>query len=261
MAIVPPMRSLFLCVCLALTGLPLSALAGNHVVNLSHYDMVRPDFERMKNDGIVGVIHEASFPRRERDEKYGARQEAAARAGMLWGAYHFADATNPASQADHFLNVVASAWRRADPGSRPNEVLLVVDFEKNGHYPGGTMRVDQVIDFIEHIHRRTGKYPGLYSGEYRIQQVLNSPRVTAAQKRLLTRCWLWVANYHYEPRNVQPWGSWTMWQYTGDGVCDLPRARYPKHIANVRNAERNIFRGEPTALRLFWRENGWKPEG
>jgi hypothetical protein len=52
-----------------------------------------------------------------------------------------------------------------------------------------------------------------------------------------------------------------MWQYTGDGVCDLPRARYPKHVANVRNAERNIFRGEPNALRLFWRENGWKPEG
>jgi lysozyme len=139
-------------------------------------------------------------------------------------------------------------------------VLLVLDFEKNGHYPGGTMRVDQAIQFIERIRERTGKYPGLYSGEYRIRDVLNSPRVTAEQKSILRRCWLWIANYGHVPRSTSPWPRWQMWQYTGDGKCLVrPRASYPKNIANIKNAERNLFNGSSSAAVSFWRQHGWRP--
>lgn len=243
----------------ALGTLQVSALAGNSVVNLSHYDEMRPDFARMRQQGILGIIHESSYPRYVRDAKYAARQEAAVGAGMLWGAYHFADATSPVRQAEHFLNVVESSWRRARQGGRPNEVLLVLDFEKNGHYPGGTMRVEQAARFVEHVHRRTGRYPGLYGSEYRLRQVLNATSVRPADRELLSRCWLWVANYHHVPGRVPPWNTWRMWQYTGDGVCDLPRASYPKSIANIKNAERNMFRGDAETLRSFWQANGWKP--
>jgi len=244
---------------LVLVASPLSALAGNSIVNLSHYDAMQPDFGTMHAQGIVGVLHEATYPRYIRDDKYSARQGAAIRAGLLWGAYHFADATDPVRQADFFLSAVESAWRRAGPGSRPNEVLLVLDFEKNGHYPGGTMRIDQAVKFVERIRERTGVYPGIYSGENRIRGVINSTAVGTVPKQVLARCWLWVANYHYEPRSIAPWGHWTMWQYTGDGVCDLPRSAYPKSIANIRNAERNIFRGNADAARAFWQEHGWRP--
>src|SRR4030095_8935588 len=131
------------------------AFATNSVVNLSHYDLMRVDFERMKSEGIVGVIHEATYPRFDRDSYYGARQEAATRAGLFWGAYHFGDATDPVRQADHFLTMVASQWH--DQDVRPGGVLLVLDFEKNDHYPGGTMRVDQAVTFVERIRQRTGK--------------------------------------------------------------------------------------------------------
>jgi len=244
---------------LVLLALQFSAFASNSVVNMSHYDLMRVDFARMDAEGIVGVIHEASFPPWVVDDKYAARQGAAVRAGLLWGAYHFANASDPVRQADFFLNTVERTWRRSGPESRPNEILLVLDFEKNGHYPGGTMRIDQAVAFIERIHERTGVYPGLYSGEYRINGVIDSPAVSAAQKRVLTRCWLWVANYHHRPRNVAPWGHWTMWQYTGDGVCDLPRGSYPKNIANIKNAERNMFRGSRDAVRTFWQSHGWRP--
>lgn len=234
------------------------ALATNSVVNLSHYDLMRPDFNRMKAEGVIGVIHEATYPRFDRDAYYGTRQNAAARSGLLWGAYHFGDATDPIKQAEHFLNIVESNWR--GPGIQPGGgVLLVLDFEKNGHYPGGTMRVDQAVSFVERIRQRTGKYPGIYSNEYRLRQVLNGPRVTAAQRQVLTNCWLWIANYHTEPRATSPWSHWTLWQYTGDGVCDLPRSQYPKSVANIRKAERNIFRGSPGALQTFWQEHAWLP--
>ena len=242
-------------------SLPACAFAGSNVVNLSHYDMMRPDFAAMKREGIIGVIHEASYPRLERDAKYLDRQMGALQAGLLWGAYHYGDATDPVRQADHFLNVVASAWAQAGSTARSPGVLLVLDFEKNGHYPGGTMRVDQAVAFVERIRERTGTYPGIYSGEYRLAQVLNSPKVTNAQRKTLTNCWLWIANYHKEPRATAPWSYWALWQYCGDGKGALPRSAYPISVANIRKAERNIFRGNQSDLQDFWQRRAWQPEG
>jgi lysozyme len=252
-------------VCLTLAAVFVSvsdlfAQGSNSVVNMSHYDLMRPDFERMAQQGVVGVIHESSYPRNVRDDKYFGRQIAATNAGLLWGAYHYADATNPTAQADFFLNTVASAWRGAVSGGRPDQVLLVLDFEKNGHYPGGTMRVDQAVAFAERVRERTGIHPGLYSGEYRLRALMKS--ATPAQRSALSQCWLWIANYHYQPGSMPPWDEWSMWQYTGDGKCDLrPRSTYPVSVANVSRAERNIFRGSPTALRDFWGKHGWSPGG
>lgn len=232
----------------------------NSVLNLSHYDLMRPDFNRIAAEGVVGVIHEATYPPATMDDKYRVRQDAAVRAGLLWGAYHFANASDPVRQADYFLGAVERAWRGAAPDARPSEVLLVLDFEKNGHYPGGTMRVDQAVAFVNRIHERTGIYPGVYSGEYRIRRVIAGRDVTPAHKSALARCWLWIANYHFQPRNIPPWGDWELWQYTGDGVCDLrPKSAYPKGIANIPRAERNIFSGSATDLRAFWRKHSWTP--
>ena len=63
----------------ALSLFPFCALASNSVVNLSHYDLMRIDFVAMKSEGVVGVIHEASFPRLERDWRYAERQLEATR--------------------------------------------------------------------------------------------------------------------------------------------------------------------------------------
>jgi lysozyme len=246
-------------------ALPACAFAANSVLNLSHYDLMRPDFVGMKNEGILAVIHEATYPRFERDARYRDRQVAAMQAGLLWGAYHFGDATSPIRQADHFLSAVATSvpapLAPRNPEKRRPGVLLVLDFEKNGHYPGGTMTVAQAVAFVERIRERTGKYPGLYCSEYRLRQMLYGPGVTAAQQRALTNCWLWIANYHFQPRKTAPWDQWHLWQYTGDGKCDLPRSAFPKSVANIRKAERNIFRGDNTALQLFWQEHAWFPTG
>ena len=50
--------------------IPACAFSATNVVNLSHYDMMRPDFTTMKRQGIVGVIHEATYPPFVRDPKY-----------------------------------------------------------------------------------------------------------------------------------------------------------------------------------------------
>src|SRR4029077_18356841 len=100
------MKFSLLRVLVILQVLAVGARASNSVVNLSHYDLMWVDFDQMQNQGIVGVIHEATYPRNVRDEKYGARQGQATRAGLLWGAYHFANASDPVAQADLFLRTV-----------------------------------------------------------------------------------------------------------------------------------------------------------
>jgi lysozyme len=243
-------------------SIPACAFSASNVVNLSHYDMMRPDFAAMKREGIVGVIHEATYPPVQRDAKYLDRQMGALQAGLLWGAYHYANATDPIRQADHFLSVVSNSWAQTNPVTRPSAgVLLVLDFEKNGHYPGGTMRADQAVAFVERIRERTGVYPGIYSGEYHLGQVLNSPRVTNTQRNVLAKCWLWIANYRNEPRATSPWNYWSLWQYCGDGRGARPRSVYPISVANIKKAERNIFRGNQSDLREFWQRRAWQPSG
>jgi lysozyme len=248
---------------LALPLFPLGAFAGNSVVNMSHYDLLRPDFVAMKSEGVIGVIHEATFPRYERDWRYRERQVAALQAGLLWGAYHFADGTDPIRQADHFVSFVASSHPLVnapvqEEKNRPG-VLLVLDFEKN-HYRGGSMSAGQAVAFVQRVKERTGKYPGIYGSEYRLRQTFGG--ATGAQREILSNCWLWVANYHAQPRGISPWGQWHMWQYTGDGKCGLrPRSAFPISVANMRKAERNIFNGNNVSLQTFWKERAWYPGG
>jgi len=188
------------------------------------------------------------------------------RAGLLWGAYHFGDGTNPIQQADHFLAVVGSSH---PPANAPHEeeknrpgVLLVLDFEINGHYPGGSMSTAQAAAFAQRIKERTGKYPGIYGSEFRLRQMLYSGGASAAHRAVLSNCWLWIANYHNQPRYTSPWGHWDLWQYTGDGKCGLrPRNAFPISVANMRKAERNIFRGNNAELSAFWQEHAWFPSG
>ena len=245
---------------LAALFLPQAVFGSNCVVNMSHYDRMRVNFALMKGQGVIGVIHEASYPRFDRDSYYGLRQQEATRAGLLWGAYHFGDATDPVRQADHFLSIVSSAWSHSSPGSRPAGILLVLDFEKNGHYPGGSMRPDQAAAFVERIRQRTGQYPGLYGSENRLKSVLHARGVSSNHLRSLGNCWLWIANYHWQPGTVNPWSYWHLWRYTGDGKCDLrPSYLYPKSVANISRAERNMFRGSSAEAIAWWQARAWQP--
>ena len=124
------MRLSILRVAVLFFSLPVCAFSARNVVNLSHYDMMRPDFATMKREGIMGVIHEATYPPFVRDAKYLDRQMGALQAGLLWGAYHYANGSDPIRQADHFLSVVSSAWAQADSAVRPAQVFCSCSISK-----------------------------------------------------------------------------------------------------------------------------------
>src|SRR5207237_10321148 len=107
----------------------------------------------------------------------------------------------------------------------------------------------------------SGGYAGVYSGEYYLGQGLKGPRVTPAQRKSLSNCWLCVANYSKEPRATAPCSYWALLQYCGDGKCRLPRSAYPISIANIRKAELNVFRGSRSDLKDIWQRRARKPWG
>src|SRR6266513_2977511 len=110
--------------------IPAGVFSATNVVNLSHYDMMRPDFTTMRRQGIVGVIHEATYPPFVRDPKYLDRQMGALQAGLLWGAYHYANGSDPIRQADHFLSCFSNSWAQTKSAGRPSGgPLVVLDFE------------------------------------------------------------------------------------------------------------------------------------
>lgn len=204
----------------------------NVVVDLSHHNP-SVDFEKLKAAGIVGVIHKATQGLGFVDKQYAKRRQPALDAGLLWGAYHFGVGGDGSDQADFFLDTVGT-----DP-----QTLLVLDYEPN--HPGPTMTLDQAREFVEHTNNVAGRFPGLYSGHL-IKEQLGG----AAPDPLLSKCFLWIAQY----KGPQPLGipatfkTWTFWQYS-DGT----HGPKPHAIDGVTGScDRNLFNGSVAQLKKLW---------
>lgn len=208
------------------------AIPINVVIDISHHQE-NVDFERVRADGIVGVVHKASEGLTFTDKVYAERRARARDAGLLWGAYHFGVGADGSDQADAFL-------RAAEPD---DETLLVLDYEPNPH--GLTMTLNQAREFVEHVSIVTGRYPGLYAG-YMIKEQLGG---TAAIDPVLSKCFLWIAQYGPpRPLNIPAtFGTWTIWQYT-DGVHGVG----PYSVDGVGRCDRDRFNGSLKQLKKLW---------
>jgi len=204
----------------------------NVVIDLSHHQEI-VDFDRIRRDGIVGVIHKATQGFTFLDKKYAERKEQALDAGLLWGAYHFGVGGDGSDQADFFLNTI-------EPDE---ETLIVLDYEPN--LTGPTMSLNQAREFVEHTSGVTGRFPGLYSGHLIKEQLAG---VTPPDP-VLSNCFLWIAQYKGpKPLNIPAtFRTWTFWQYT-DGV----HGPEPHRVDGVGLCDRNQFNGSLAQLKRLW---------
>ena len=201
----------------------------NVVVDLSHYNTVT-DWNTVKGDGIVGIIHKATEGTSLIDQKYELRKPEALAAGFWWGAYHFGVAEDGVAQAKYFLNLVK-------PG--PND-LLVLDLEQNP--TGGSMSLAEAENFVKYVEAETGRWPGLYGGSY-VKEILGNTTDTP-----LAFCWFWLSEYGPSPRLVPAaWKEWTMWQYTDGAVGPEPRT-----VAGIGPCDRDMFNGDMDGLQNLW---------
>jgi lysozyme len=200
----------------------------NAVVDLSHHNRIL-DFNAVKADGIVGIIHKATQGFRFRDEKLASRRQKCREMDIMWGSYHFGVGGDGIEQADFFLEVVQPLASE----------LIVLDFEPNPN--GLTMTLNQAEDFVETIHHLTGRWPGLYGGNH-LKEVLGRETDTS-----LANCWLWFARYGPPPQIPPAWQDWTFWQYT-DGM----HGSEPHQVNGIGHCDRDKFNGDLAALKKFW---------
>ncbi|MDT5123734.1 MAG: hypothetical protein QOC96_3216 [Acidobacteriota bacterium] len=203
----------------------------NVVIDISHHQ-ANVDFNAVAAAGIVGVIHKATAGTSFVDNRYAERKPRALAAGLLWGAYHWGvgDAT-AAAQAAHFLAV-------AQPDA---QTLLALDYEPNvagSHRLGPDMTTQQASQFVEAINTAHGRYPLLYTGLAMAGHIPDLPQ-----------CPLWWAGYSHAPHGIPAtWPTWTLWQYTGDGLGPQPHT--VDGIAGP--IDRDQFNGDLDGLKKLW---------
>jgi lysozyme len=208
------------------------------------------DFRRVRQSGILGVIHKASEGGDYADTAYAARRAQAESAGLLWGAYHFGTGQMSGErQAAFFLAM-------SRPGPR---TLLALDLEANENNPSNSMSFEQGEAFVARVAEATGRLPVVYvhptwaNGEPLPNSGL-SLGATITPNSILARCGLWIADYHDSPEIPLAWAAsgWRLWQYAGDESAGRPAYGQTSIVQGVSHCDRNLFNGDAGALHRFW---------
>ncbi|WP_395463477.1 glycoside hydrolase family 25 protein [Wolbachia endosymbiont of Cantharis cryptica] len=196
----------------------------NVIVDLSHWEQ-SVDFKLAKEDGILGIMHKATQGLKYVDPTYEERRKAAEEEGLLWGAYHFAVREEGKDQAEHFLKVVGN----------DSQVLLALDIEENR---GDNITPKQAEDFVNEIHKITGRLPLVYGSAYFLKDFATPT---------LTKFPLWIARWGESPMLPKGWNDWVLWQYT-----DGQTGPEPHSVKGIGPCDRNKFNGTLEELKKFW---------
>lgn len=199
------------------------------VVDLSHWDPAY-DYAAVREDGIAGVIYKATEGGNYTDPTYVEQQQMAKSYGLLWGGYHFADASDVLKQVDNFLRYCAP-----DP-----DELFCLDWEDNG---GDKMSMNDVIVWIGEVEaalKREGQCV-IYGGNTIKEALGDDVHPFFAERRL------WLCHYADTPVVPASWDDYWLWQYT-DGIYGPT----PHEIDGIGPCDINSFVGNAEKLADEW---------
>ena len=171
-----------------LTGIDVSKWQG--VVN----------WKEVQQAGMAFAFARATYGTSEIDSSFTENWQGMKEAGIVRGAYHFfLAAEDPARQAEFFINTVGSL----DPGDLPP----VIDVESDSGVSSNL--VADVQTWLDAVAKGLGRTPIIYTAPAYWNVNMNSDFGNYP---------LWVAEYGVaEPKAVNGWTSWTLWQYSSTG--------------------------------------------
>ncbi len=147
------------------------------------------------------------------DQNYAANRASANAAGLVIGAYHFAQpdasAGDAAAEADHFVDT-------AQPVA--GDLLPVLDLERTGSL-SPTVLTAWVRDYLARIQERLGVHAVIYCSPNFWKNYMADTTWFANNGYQV----LWVAHWTTAADPTVPggaWGAngWTFWQYTSSGI-------------------------------------------
>ncbi|MEM0900125.1 MAG: GH25 family lysozyme [Pseudomonadota bacterium] len=179
-------------------------------------------------------------------ELYRTRRDLAKALGLKWGAYHLGRPGNPIQQAQHFLDY-------ADP--REDEIM-VIDIEDNNSKKW--MSLEDAETFARYIHRRTGRWPMLYTNGSTTKYI----GLDRGKYPLLSRLPLWYARYRSSIDGFFPKGNWdtyTIWQFVAQINCGRRSCPYRVPGTN-RDMDVNVVDMTVDELKEAWPFDELVPE-
>ena len=201
------------------------------------------DFHKMKAAGAEFVFIKASqggpgviFM----DDRFWRNWKAAKEAGLLRGAYHFADYRHSArEQAEFFAHLLMD-----DPGELPP----VLDYELKDGWPTPSRQnnLNWIDEFVEYFNFSGGKRPLFYCNTGFLKYNLPNPLNHWILDHDLWIAWypnLW-ARLNKRVPIVDPWDKWTFWQHTAHG-------NGKKYGVSSGNVDMNYFNGTVEELQAY----------
>ena len=179
-------------------------LQGVDVSKYQHDDGKPIDWGAVKRSGQSFAFIKATGGSNRVDPWFAREWAAAGRAGMIRGAYHYADpSSNPEAQAALVVRTVGST-REA------NNLGIVLDLEDDGGLAPAALAA-WAHRFLDAVEARTGRVPILYTYVYFWEHAMAGNRTFGAYP-------LWLARYADKaPAPVSGWSRWTFWQYSSSG--------------------------------------------
>jgi GH25 family lysozyme M1 (1,4-beta-N-acetylmuramidase) len=170
------------------------------------------DWNAVRRSGQRFAFIKATGKGNKTDPWFANDYVAAGRAGVIRGAYHYADpSTSAVAQADAIVNVVGST-REA------NNLGIVLDLESTGGLSPARLAA-WAHAFLDRVELRTGRVPILYTYVSFWSNAMANNRTFGAYP-------LWLARYGREPKPVAGWNRWTFWQHSST-------ARVPGIVGSV----------------------------
>lgn len=177
-----------------------SAPAGPDVSKYQHANGKLINWTAVRRSGQSFAFIKATGGSDRTDPWFAREWAAAGRAGMIRGAYHYADPRHSAdAQAAHVVSVVGSTREANDLG-------IVLDLENSaGLSPAALAHWAHV--FLNGVERRTGRVPIVYTYPSFWHNKMKDNRSFGAYP-------LWLARYGPRPGPLPGWDRWTFWQHT-----------------------------------------------
>lgn len=169
-----------------------------HGVDISHHQNGVIGWAALKAAGVKWMYHKATEGTTVWDENYRRRRVEAAKAGMPFGAYHFArpSGSDARAEARFFIGF-------AQP--KPGDLRPCLDLETTGGFPMNQIQ-DWADAFCNEVEKLTSVTPLVYT-PYTLSPALEKAAL------------FWVPRYNND--NRPPVRQWDIWQFS-NGKLGVP---------------------------------------
>lgn len=204
------------------------------------------DFSGFLNAGVYGVIHRATQGMFYRDAAYNERRAMAKAAGVLWGASHMIDSSDPQLQADFFLEISGA--------TSPDEIAVVCEFSDITN----PATLYQVMAFMSAVDRALPNISTILYSSERIRSTLKpsdggfqNPDMAGALS-FFGKHRLWLAEQGPTIAIPPPWDTPQVINHDAPGVWLCQYTEKGRVNPVVGNSNGNFYNGTFEQLSNNW---------